>query len=224
MVKNNHHKESNWNVIKQAIGIDCYSVRFSTLLAFVSKMDPESRLRNIALCEEIFSTYALRMNELARVGAAKLIVALLPNSLSTLRKWLEKNRPRSVYEIHFSIFCYLDEVQYFDNLKPFKDIILQLVTAYLMKSKGDQALAYWMAVDLVADHWNLRDSLMPLLAVAENAMFQTTRLAAIRALEKASAKCLDQEAVLIKETLERLSKRDSSRAIKAATSRLKKRI
>jgi hypothetical protein len=209
-----NNQNAHLAVMNAALGINCYLSDFASVLAKVADLDSESQFRHLRLCEKAFAVAKFRNHEATRVGAAKILVALLPKSVLVLKRLLQKNHPKLIHEIHFSLFCYLDEVQHFDRLKSARKPVLNLLVAYLMKSKGDHAHACWMAADLLGDHWALRDSLSPLLIAAQNAKNPPARVAAISGLSKALRRCSAKDRIRIGCILEWLSKNDPSQAVR----------
>lgn len=155
-------------------------------------------------------------HEATRVAAAKILVALLPKSMLVLKRLLKKNRPIFMQETHFSLFCYLDEVQHCDCLKSASKSVLKLISTYLMERKDDSAQACWMAADLLGDHWLIRDSLLPLVTAAQKAKFPSARAAAINGLSKALRRCSAKDRNEIKFVLEWLSKHDPNEKVRSS--------
>src|SRR5262245_42082575 len=46
-----------------------------------------------------------------RIGAAKVAIAMLPLSLRVIQKWFKTTSDSSWYELHFSLLCFLGDVQ-----------------------------------------------------------------------------------------------------------------
>lgn len=213
-IKTDQLRNSHLAEINNAVGMDCYRTNFPELLLNVANMDAALRAQLIGLCEKAFADNALRKHEATRVAAGKLLVTLLPEAIQLLELLLQKLRPKSMYEVHFTLFCYLDEVQHFDNLKATSEQVLELITAYLMKSKSDPVQSCWMAADLLGDHWNLEDSLSRLIEVAKNAKATTVRIAAISGLGKALARATPKEAAQIMAIMECLANNDTNPEVK----------
>ena len=129
-------------------------------------------------------------------------------------------RPKSMAEVHFSLFCYLDQVQHFAALRPARKAVLLLVKNYLMQAKGDDALACWMAADLLGEHWNLRESLSPLLAATKHAKHPAARIEAVGGLGKALARSSTSQQARIRRALTQLAGEDNSKSVRAAGSAL----
>jgi len=200
--------------MNKALGIDCYRTEFCKLLTKLADLDSASRFRLVGSCEKAFAVPVFRNHEQTRVAASKILVALLPESFTVLKQWVQRDRPSSIHEVHFSLFCYMDEVQHFDCLKPARKPALKLVTRYLMRFRGGHRQACWMAADLLGDHWDLSDSLSPLLTAARNAKAPIARVAAVAGLVKALTRCSVKDRVRIKGMLQWLSTNDSSPAVR----------
>jgi len=196
----------------------CYRSDFPEVLARVAAWNSQSRIQALAWCRKVITTPTLRNHEPTRVAAAKLLVALLPASMQILKWSLRTKRPKSTAEVHFSLMCYLDQVQYFKALKPTRKSVLLLVKTYLMHTEGDDALACWMAADLLGEHWSLRESLVPLLTAAKDAKHPAARVEAVGGLGKAFARSSASQQARIRRALLRLTREGTAKAVRAASS------
>jgi hypothetical protein len=203
--------------LNRAIGTDCHLAPFCIIARRVAPLGPGSRRALLALCDEAITSPRLRAQNAVRVAAAKLLVALLPDSFNRVQSLLAQKRPRSVFEVHFSLFCFLDEVSASSRPVSIKASVLELVRSYLNTTRSDAAQAAWMAGDLLGDHWNLRESLSVLLESAEGAEHAAGRNAAIHGLEQAFERCQrEHDRRRIRNALERASASDSRREVRLA--------
>src|SRR5207249_4968415 len=103
--------EMSVSVLSEVLGLDAYTVNFGKLATRITKLSRSARIRLLRLCDQGFRDSVARQREATRVALAKTLIALLPDSFEVIKYWLSKRNELSVFEIHFSLFCYLDEVQ-----------------------------------------------------------------------------------------------------------------
>lgn len=204
------------DTFNEDLGIDCYRAPFGEVAEKIGELTVETRYRFLQVCENAFSVLKFRTHEPTRVASARLLIALLPDSLDVIKRWVEKSDSRFIHEVHFSLFCYFGEVQEVARLRPARRMVLDLVAKYLMRTKTDAARAAWMAADLLGDHWNLHESLPVLINVAKDGQSVAARKAAVHGLTKALRRCSDGDCARITATLEQLASSDSSRKIRVA--------
>ena len=202
--------------MNKARAIDSYYLApFAELVGEFSRMDSKARRQQLAACEKALAAPSAPTISV-RVGAVKILVALLPHSLAIVRRWLRKPRTKRICDVHFSLFCFLDQIQYWQRLAQARPEVLALVGAYLMRARSDTAQSAWMAGDLLGDHWVLRESLPVLIAAASTARYAAGRAGAIHGLEHALARCSGRERTRIEATLQRIASRDGSEAVRLA--------
>jgi hypothetical protein len=142
--------------------------------------------QNIILntCEKILSDEKAPLNEVNRVACVKILISLLPLSMPTLERLLKKRKGKEAYEIHFTIFCFLDRVICLHVNNRTSSLILDAVSEYLHNVSSETASAAWMAGDLLGDHWKSKETFDILLSAAQNGRYVAGRLAAIYGLEQ----------------------------------------
>ncbi|HUU60146.1 MAG TPA: hypothetical protein VMZ50_11425 [Phycisphaerae bacterium] len=123
------------------------------------------------------------MNEEQRVGAVKLIVALLPDSAETILSWVKSKTGRGVHEVQFTLFCFLDQARFLPGAERFAIKVPQIVEDYLNHVRAETSQAAWMAGDLLGDHLPVSDGLPVLLRSARSAKFVAGRAGALHGLE-----------------------------------------
>lgn len=125
---------------------------------------------------------AVRGIEEKRVGVVKILVALLPDSAGLIEALLKKRRGKHVYEVHFSLFCFLDFVEDIDADDDFRRRVPSLVKEYLINVRTEAAYAAWMAGQFLGDHWAPEEALPVLTCVAMRAKSPIERKAAVSGL------------------------------------------
>ena len=121
-----------------------------------------------------------------RIAAAKMLIAMLPLSAPDIERYLHRRENRWCYELHFSVFCFLDHVHSNQSLSELKDSVLRMVCDYLLAVPVNTAKAAWMAGDLLGDHWPGRESLDALKRIAIEARYAAGRNAAGNCLLRAA--------------------------------------
>jgi hypothetical protein len=188
-----------------------------SIIHYVNRSSSASRGKLLNLCKQFVHNKSLIQDEQVRVLWAKLTVALLPESLKLIRKVLRRCRTALHYELHFSLFCFLDLVNdrsAFPNTKGIQKLILAEVENYLKSVPADKCYAAWMAGDLLGDHWDLRQSLPVLLSAAEYGRYVAGRLGALHGLCHAADRCGELSRDRIRKTIARIAKRDRSRRVR----------
>lgn len=118
-------------------------------------------------------------DEAQRVCATKVLAALLPTSLPAIRRLIASSDGPGAYEIHFSLFCALSDLKHPAKIER---TLLKLIRNYLLRAKGDRAMAAWMAGDLLGDHWPGVGAIDVLRDVALRARFRGGRAGALHGL------------------------------------------
>jgi hypothetical protein len=147
-----------------------------------------------------------------RIAAAKMLVALLPESLPAIEKWLATSQDRLCYELHFSLFCFLGDAQSLPVKPSVRDAVKAAVVNYLSTVRSDAARAAWMAGDLLGDHWQGREALLDLIGVALNGPCAAGRKGALHGLGHRLDRASDADVVV--DTLRRVVVQDRSAGVK----------
>ena len=151
-----------------------------------------------------------------RIASVKLTLALLPQTEQTVESSLRRFRAKADYELHFTLFCFLDEVPGVQGGSSFSTRIPVLVEEYLMQVPKSTALAAWMAGDLLGDHWDLRQGCNVLRRVVREARYVAGRGAAAHGLGKAAARSKGHHRRDIISLLRDVGKRDLSSSVRAS--------
>jgi hypothetical protein len=136
----------------------------------------------LAICNSAFNSVSSRKDEITRVACARVMVALVPDSIESIKYWINKITGEYIYEVHFSLFCLLDVVPELPNGKMFAKEIPLIVEKYLMDIKSDTAHAAFIAGDLLGDHWHIAEALPVLIRLAQEARYIAGRSSAIHGL------------------------------------------
>lgn len=97
-------------LVRKSLSIDVAAAYGATLAKAVEARSPAFRRRCLAEVDRRMKG-RFRNVQGERIAAARMFVALLPESLPVMEKWLTSRRDRSHYELHFSIFCFLGDAQ-----------------------------------------------------------------------------------------------------------------
>jgi hypothetical protein len=167
-----------------------------------------------SLCTRGLHTKSLRERDDLRLVAVKVLVALLPDSESTIRSLLREHTSPLVHEVHFSLFCFLDHVPDLPGCAGFAPEIPSLVGRYLEVVRTESGMAAWMAGDLLGDHWDLDESLPVLVRAVRQARFVAGRLGALKGLSSAYDNAKRRGRGEIKRVLREVAKEDRSRKVR----------
>ena len=140
----------------------------------------------IAVCNTRLQNRDYGRIDANRRAIAKLLVALLPRSLPTIRLYmLTRSDPYSC-EIQFTLCCFLDDIlQFTPPDAGTADAVLTLAKEYLGSVVSDDAYNAVMAADMLADHWEGDAGMEALLQIAEQPRYSVGKKAAIGALTDA---------------------------------------
>jgi len=135
-------------------------------------------------CEKILSDKKISINEANRVSCVKVLISLLPLSMSTLERLLKKRKGKEAYKIHFTIFCFLDRISCLHISNKTSSLILDAISEYLHNISSETASAAWMAGDLLGDHWKSKETFSILLSAVQKGRYVAGRLGALHGLEQ----------------------------------------
>jgi hypothetical protein len=168
--------------LRRILSLDPYVAQFAELRSHVEQLELAGKLELLALCRSCLADPASRAVEVNRVCAVKMLIALLPDSWTEIEAWLGNQTLEDAYEVHFSIFCFLDDVAETPSLVSFRPRVTRLAEEYLTTVQSDDAFAAWMAGDFLGDHWPSEAALPPLLYLSRSAIHPAGRKGAIHGL------------------------------------------
>lgn len=138
-----------------------------------------------------------------------------------MREWLGRTDDAFDFEVHFTLFCYLDGCQEMPRAASTRPEVLRLVHAYLTSVRVGTARAAWMAGDLLGDHWQADDSLPVLLDLLESARYAAGREAALYGLETLLRNGISgDESQQVDRVLRRVAAQDRSPRLRRAAEHL----
>lgn len=178
---------------EEIISLDPYLGCFDDIASRVQQLGQSERNRLLSMCDRVFSDIALRKDEPTRVAAAKVMTALVPDSADSIRRWINTKSGKYIYEVHFPLFCFLDQLPDLPNGREFAGEIPSLIGEYLLETKSETAHAAFMAGDLLGDHWETKEALPILIKVAKQAKYAAGRHSAIHGLGHVLRKLPDSD-------------------------------
>jgi hypothetical protein len=206
--------ERSLSLMVDARTVHPYSSSFEAIRKQLSSLQP-GRRRELAKVTEAALRSSVRRDEKARVGRVKILVALLPESLTAITSLLRASTG-SMHEVHFSLFCFLDRAQSIRTHTSLRRRVLREVAAYLRNVKSDPALAAWMGGDLLGEHWAPRDAWPVLMRLARTARHPAGRIAAVHGLRHALPRATGKVRRDLSRVLNEIAVRDASRAVRSA--------
>lgn len=190
-------------LISETIGFDIHGKGLDEFLESVQKLTEEESRRLLEAYKNTNRAELGRDDDVAqdiRVYLIRFLVALFPRSLPLIESLLSQFKCPEDYEIHFTLFCYLDEVPYFGTASDSAEV-LRIMENYLRNVPADTGHASWMAGDMLSDHWEARESLPVLLRTAQKARFISGRSTGLGGLElQLGGKWYDRESTFPKES------------------------
>lgn len=190
--------------LQDMLNINCHTANFRDILKKVNRLKHADRRKLIGICKHFFDSIHCRKHQPTRVAVSKVCIALLPDSLSLIEKWLKCKSKRGACEVHFSLFVFCYEIQNFECLKECKFRFLKLIKSYLMDSKADTSQAVWMAGESLGDDWCVAESLPILMRILKEAPHVVAREAALHGLSHALKRVSRQDATLISNSIQKI--------------------
>jgi len=152
-----------------------------------------------------------------RVRAAKVLVALLSESLDAIGSLIALRSSRWRYEVHFSLFLFIGDVRRLYDASVDRQL-LDLLGGYLMTVRTGTALAAWKAADTIASCWPVGDALPRLEVAATEGKYVAGRLAALSGLEELLKKRDDAIRSRIEPVIRSMCVRDPSAKVRRVAS------
>lgn len=138
----------------------------------------------VAICENLLRDREFGMIEDNRISVIKLLIALLPQSYSLIRRWMFLSGDIYYYEVQFTLCCFLRSVLSFvphdENVTM---SVLALVEEYLYAVTSDEAHNAMMAADMLGIHWRGDEGIKVLFEIIRQPVDSVGRRAAVGALE-----------------------------------------
>ena len=150
-----------------------------------------------------------------RIDLVKIFVGLLNTSKDALIQVLRHRRQRSDYDVHFTLFCYLDEIRGLPETQEVVDNIPAIIEAYLMEVEMSEPAS--MAATALGDNWNVDEAFPALQRVLSKAKYAAGRQGAIEGLAQAVDRLASPGDIWV--LIERAADSDSDRGVRA-TARL----
>ena len=184
MVRNSLHKPTVEGAktiafLNAEVGADILKADYANVIAAVNQLAVEQKVAILAVCVSALSGPQPSNNEAVRIAAVRVLVALLPLSLAAIADLLSRCQNKHHYEVHFTLFCYLDWAQEMPDAFSLTEDVLLLVENYLMTVPRKTARAAWMAGDMLGEHWNEQEAVPLLMKTAQGAKYSVGRLQSV---------------------------------------------
>ena len=148
-----------------------------------------------------------------RIGLIKIIIGIIPYSINLIEKILRLKRNKYDYELHFTLFCYIDNIIYTKDEGLITRLIKVLID-YLKNVKTNTAKAAWMAGHLLGDHWPTHKALPALIEIVRSSGNRIGREAAISGLGELYKKVNSKEKKKITSILKDIVEQDPSKEVR----------
>lgn len=192
---------------------------FEDVVSWLSCLDAAERESALKVITRRFSDRAWNCNVPRRISLVRILVGLLPESCRLLERLLESRSDYIDFEIHFTLFCYLEWTCILPELRQHAERVLSLTRSYMLDATSAQARAVWMAGHMVGDHWEeIGAATSTLLDIVGNAKRPVARLAAIDGIEHLRRRLESPDTLL--SSLSQVGKTDKSRRVKEAVAAL----
>ncbi|MGA8075624.1 MAG: hypothetical protein WB995_19270 [Candidatus Acidiferrales bacterium] len=177
------------------------------------RLPPRERARIRQLADLILRDPALRKGKKLRGGAARVIVALLPETFSSVKQLLSDSKSRLWHEVHFIIFAALDRKELGKNDQT---RVLKLIYAYLKEAKSDAGYAAWEAGLLLGDEWRSEQTVQMLEELLFSAKYPSGRKSALHGIKHALTQASPAQRTHLFSLIERVANEDRSATVRLA--------
>lgn len=164
--------------------LECYVTDIEVVADQLRNLRKNQQASLIESYDQILSDTSSSRNKITRVACVKILVTLLPFTLDLFEKYLKIRHGKQAYEIHFTIFCFLDELNVTHFSSKSKQRVLEAISEYLNNVRSEAGNAAWMAGDLLGDHWESDQAVEILLAIVQKGRYVAGRLGALHGLEE----------------------------------------
>lgn len=161
--------------------------------------------------DRILADRGLKKSKKLRKGAARLIVALLPETLPAFERLLRDCKSPLWYEVHFILFVALVRK---DLGRDDQARVLRLVHGYLSGVSSSAGYAAWMAGDLLGEQWLDAETVKMLEELLLNARHPAGREAALHGIQHALQHASIAEGRRLFAVIQKVATEDRSGAVR----------
>lgn len=168
------------------------------------------------LCGRLLGDAAVGGCERDRLLLVKTLIALTPGTGPVIRRCLQRRERVYDYEVHFTVFCFLDQVPQLRGASGFAEEVPKLVESYLHDVPRSTAAAAWMAGDMLGDHWRIDQASPVLMRQCADARYAAGRKGAVHGLLQVARRLPGGAPFLpnVIEQLRRVQSGDRSKAVR----------
>jgi hypothetical protein len=205
-------KLNNWGRDLISEITNAYNIQINEIIEYYSGIPPKDKnqlIKNISRMVIYDEIKDVRI----RIGLIKFIIGLIPYSINLIEKILRLNRNKYDYELHFTLFCYIDNIVYTKD----EGLITRLTKVliyYLKNVKTSTAKAAWMAGHLLGDHWPTHKALPALIEIVRSSGNRIGREAAISGLGELYKRINSKDKKTIISILKDIAKQDPSKEVR----------
>ena len=169
--------------IVELLGIDPYETFIYDITKTIQDLNKANRERLFALSKSSVNDKKIIKDHSSRLALVHILVNLMPESVEIIKELINRKSDKFDYEMHFSLFCFLDDVPDLPGGLKFAREIPSIIEKYLMEIKTETAYAAFMAGDLLGEHWYVDEARPILMKIAKKARYSAGRHSAIHGLE-----------------------------------------
>lgn len=203
-------------LLNERIGEDILRANYENVIAKVVPLGVEDKAELLPVCVAALSGPQYRENDAVCIAAVRVIVALLPLSLGAIADLLNRRLNWHQYEVHFTLFCYLDWAQEMPDASSLTQDVLRLMENYLMTVPRKNARAAWMAAEMLGEGWNEQEAMPLLVKAAQKAKYSVGRQLSVLGLEEMLDRLPVESAShkYVRKTLQEISLSDPSKYVR----------
>lgn len=198
-----------------SLGLDVNRVNYADVINRALGLDVIIRAGLLQSCSGNLKEVHQGETNLIRIALIRVLVALLPDSFEVIQTQLNNQSTSYSYEVHFTLFCYLDWSAELPEAGISKRV-LGLVENYLRNVKSTTASAAWMAGELLGNHWDPIEAVPILLLTAETGRYVAGRIGSVHGLAMILRRSDVEYAVRqrVESLLHQISKHDVSKKVR----------
>ncbi len=200
----------------ERLGLDLATASVSDIVNAVRALSGEECDALLTKTRDLLSNPISLEDRSTRIAVVKIAIALLPCTWELLLSCLDDTSCISALELHFSIFCFLDEADLVPGAVGVVTQIPATVERYLQIARTNRAHAALMAANLLGDHCDLSVGVPVLIRLATEARYAAARAAVTWGLHKAWRRSSMEKRNEILAVIEAVAANDRSSEVKTA--------
>jgi len=181
------------------------------VLAQMQRLSIPARARIERYAARVLRVKELKRDEDLRIGAARVMTALLPKTFAVFEDLLNDRTSPLWYEVHFSLLAQFWSSGLSEDVQK---RVTALVKNYLSTIRSSAGFAAWKAGNLLGDWWYSEETVRILEHLAISAKYAAGRMGALQGIDEALQKASPSEKARLLSLLARMASKDRSTKVR----------